>query len=250
MRNFISETIIKSAIPVTNWGDAPARGIAEGTLTLLLACLKNLRLHCDMRANGHWWDIPDETQGILQGLNVGIFGMGVIARKTVEMLRVFEPNLLFFDPYFQGEPEDTQRMQSLEDLCRSSHALLVMAGLNEQTRGCINADVLALLPDNAIVINTARGAIIDEDALFAELKSGRLRAGLDVLTNDRELEAGHPVRSLSNVIITGHKIGRAGWPPGERLADLHRIALDNIQRALNGEPLRFIMDERRYALST
>lgn len=250
MRAIINQSIIDSSIPVTNWGDAPAGGIAEATLTLLLACLKNLRLHSDMRASGHWWDIPDASQGSLFGLNVGIYGMGSIARKMLTLLAPFEAVIHYYDPYLVEAVPNATAVPSLEALCRQSHALLIMAGLNDSTRCSINAARLALLPDHAVVINTARGAIIDEEALFAELIAGRLRAGLDVLTDDRELEVNHPVRSLPNVVITGHKLGRNSWPPGARLADLHKVALDNLQRFQNNQPLRFRMDARRYALSS
>jgi len=107
-----------------------------------------------------------------------------------------------------------------------------------------------MLPDHGVVINTARGEIVDQDALFAELESGRLRAGLDVLVDDDYLD-GHEAHTWPNAIITRHDIGGYSWPrrPG-RLSEAHEIALDNLRRFVAGEELRFVMDEKRYLLST
>jgi phosphoglycerate dehydrogenase-like enzyme len=110
-----------------------------------------------------------------------------------------------------------------------------------------------MLPKYGIVVNTARGAIVDQEALFAELKSGRLRAGLDVLDPDT-LPPDHEARRWENLIWTCHSIGGGLWPtdgaPPAELAPHQEICLDNLRRFLRGEPLRFVMDEVRYARST
>ena len=111
--------------------------------------------------------------------------------------------------------------------------------------------MLALLPDNGIVINTARGEIIDQEALFAELKSGRLRAGLDVLSDGDSVPADHESRQWPNLIMTCHDVASGGWPARpDALGAMEKNALANLELFIKGEPLKFIMDENRFNLST
>jgi phosphoglycerate dehydrogenase-like enzyme len=133
----------------------------------------------------------------------------------------------------------------------ASEAVVVWAGLSEETKGSVGADQLARLPDHGIIINTARGEIIDQDALLDELKSGRLRAGLDVMVADNYLPTGHEAHTWPNLLITCHDINSANWPkrpPHLGYGDM--IALDNLKRFVEGEPLRFVMDETRYLRSS
>jgi phosphoglycerate dehydrogenase-like enzyme len=129
---------------------------------------------------------------------------------------------------------------------------VICAALSDETRQSITADLLALLPRHGVIINTARGGIVDQDALFAELESGRLRAGLDVLEPDR-LPADHPARTWKNCIFSAHEINR-GWPTdgGEptTLAPMHKVCIENLIAFAEGNPIRFEMDLERYRRST
>jgi phosphoglycerate dehydrogenase-like enzyme len=238
-RPYIPLEIIRSGIPVTNWGDAPARAVAEGAMALLLAVLKDLRSRDGKR------------RGTLRGLRLGLYGCGAIGRRFVRMIVPFEPELLVFDPYAKELPAECHRVESLPALFEQSEAMVIWAGLSEQTRRSVTAELLAKLPDHGILINAARGEIVDQEALFAELKSGRLRAGLDVLNNDDYAPAGYDVQAWPNLILTPHNIASANWPKRPpQLSEADRIALDNLQNFLDGKPLKFIMNETRYNLST
>ncbi len=168
------------------------------------------------------------------------------------MLRPFRPAILVFDPYAASLPEGCERAGSLDELFGRCEAIVIHAALSEETRGSVTAERLARLPDRAVLVNTARGAIVDQEALFAELASGRLRAGLDVLEPDR-LPPGHPARDWENLILTAHDIGKnrppEGFPPTS-LDSMHRVCLDNLRRFAAGQPLRFVMDRERYERST
>ena len=119
------------------------------------------------------------------------------------------------------------------------------------SRGTVTSELLARLPDHGVVINTARGEVVDQDALFAELRSGRLRAGLDVLVDDDYLMAGHEAHTWPNAIITCHDIGNHRWPRRPpRFSESQEIALENLKRFIAGEELQFVMDEKRYLLSS
>ncbi len=245
--------IIRAGIAVTNWGDAPAQAVAEGAMTLLLAVLKDLRGRIEAVAGGRCRGAKTLglVSGTLEGLRLGLYGCGFIGRRFVELARPFRPEIGIFDPYVNDLPDDCRRVESLDALFDFSEAVVIWAGLSDETRGSVNAERLARLPDHGIVINCARGEIVDQEALFRELKTGRLRAGLDVLVADNYLPKGHEAHTWPNLIITCHDINSAHWPERtSRLSYGDRVALDNLRRFVAGEPLRFVMDERRYALSS
>ena len=246
MRQFIPLELVESDIPVTNWGDAPANRLAEGAVTLLLACVKNLRLRIETVQQDGWRLAEDAFCGTLEGMNVGMYGCGEIGRRFVEMLKPFRPTIRVHDPYVADLPDGCARVDSLDELFGTSEAIALHAGLSDETRGAVTAELLAKLPDNGIIVNTARGAIINQDALFAELRRGRLLAGLDVLDPDR-LPDDHPAKQWPNVIFTAHSIGKV---QRSGMDIMHEICLDNLKRYARGESLRFVMDRDRYLRST
>ncbi len=252
LKHLIPLVVVESGIAVTNWGDSPAHVVAEGTLTLLLATLKDLHRQTRHIEDGGWALDTASSGGSLDGLHVGIYGFGVIGGKLAEMLRPFSPILHVHDPYANSLPAGIDRVETLEELFDTSQAVVVCAALTPETEGSVTAELLARLPRHGVIVNTARGAIIDQDALFAELESGRLRAGLDVLEPDG-LPENHPARYWPNLILTAHAVTRT-WPEDganpPRLKRMHHVCLENIRRHLNGDTLRFTVDASRYARST
>ena len=250
LNEWVPKEIPESSIRVTNWGDAPAFGVAEGAMALLFAVMKDIPTHV-LNVRADKWGARECAGGTLYGMRVGIYGMGVIGRKFVDMLAPFGTEMMVFDPYVTELPAGCARAESLEELFSFADAIVVHAGRSEETIGSITAALLARLPDNGIVINTARGELFDQDALFAELASGRLRAGLDVLGISDGLEKGDPMRQMPNCIFTAHHIGGGNWPVhSDSLPRMHEICLENLERYKNGVPLEFVMDPVRYARST
>jgi len=253
VRDFVPLEIIDAGIPVTNWGHAPARSVAEAAVTLTLAMVKGLSERIAIVRAGGW--VPPQDRfysGMIEGINLGIYGYGFVGQRYAEMLQPFEPIIRVYDPYVTSVPKGIILVDSLEELFARSEVVAIHAALTDETRGSVTADVLAKLPDQGVIINTARGAIIDQDALFAELERGRLRAGLDVLAPDY-LPSDHAARQWSNLVLTAHDLAkyrpRDGFPPKHMIA-MHRVCLENLQRFLSGEPLQFIVDRERYLRST
>lgn len=253
VRGFVTPAHIDAGLPVTNWGDQSANPIAEGAMCLLLAVLKGLHANIVSVRSGGGVDTLHRGGGTLRGLNLGIYGFGAIGRRFAELVRPFGCVLRVFDPFVSDFPDYVTPVPTLDALFRQSEAVSIHAGLTAATRGTVTAELLALLPRHGILINTARGDIVDQDALFRELSSGRLRAGLDVLAEPERLPANHPARQWPNLIWTCHDIERE-WPtdgePPTKLHAMHEICLDNLRRFRDGRPLRFIMDRRRFDLST
>lgn len=248
IRNTVPVELVEAGIPIANWGDHPANGVAEGAMTLLLSVMKEVpRLVASAREGG--WGIKGGHRGTLVGTRVGLYGCGVIGRRFVELIRPFGPELRVFDPYAESVPEGCERVDSLDALAATSEVLVVHAGLSDETTGSVTAAHLARLPDGGIVINTARGAILDQQALFAELSSGRLRAGLDVLEPDY-VDPDHPVRQWPNCLLSFHQAEQWTWPPRPGLDPMQQRCVDNVARFARGETPEWLFDVDRYHRST
>lgn len=252
LARFLPVSFIDAGILVSNWGDYPARGVAEGAMALLLAVLKDMHHQIDHVRSGGWKMDMHFRGGSLDNAAVGIYGLGVIGRRFMELIRPFNARLRIFDPYLKETPPDCERVESLEELFRGSQIIVIHAALTPETRNSVTAELLAMLPRHGVVINTARGGIIDQPALFAELESGRLRAGLDVLEPD-SLDENHPARQWPNLILTAHRVDH-GWPdfnePPTTLNRMQEICIDNLRRFLAGQNPLFLYDRERYLRST
>jgi phosphoglycerate dehydrogenase-like enzyme len=252
MRLFVPSEIIASDILVSNWGDSPAVSIAEGTVALLLAVLKDLHQQIIEIREGGWGIHGKESGGTLYNTTVGVYGSGAIGSRFINLIRPFGSEILVYDPYCPQLPEGSARVDTLHALFQRSQIIVICAGLSDETRLSVSAELLAMLPRYGVIINTARGGIVDQDALFSELASGRLRAGLDVLEPDK-LHPDHPARTWKNCIFSAHEINR-GWPADgsspPKLAPLHHICLDNLAAFVQGRPIRFLMDPERFKRSS
>ena len=252
VRGIISRAHLEAGLQVTNWGDSPGHGLAFLSVTLLLALLRELPAQIThVRQNGWHLDAAYSEAarvwgGMAEGLRVGIYGMGFAGRRFVPMGQGLGFEMSGYDPYVPAAewPAGVRRTASLVELCTDIQALVVCAASTPETCNSVNRDLLARLPDGGIVINTARGAIIEQDALFAELLKGRLRAGLDVLEPD-ELPPDHPVRQLPNCTLTCH-VGPKNRFNAPVFGRGERYALDNLRRFVAGEPLQWTIDLNRY----
>lgn len=256
LRHIIAPAHLESGLRVVNWGDAPAFIMAEGALALLLAALKDIRPQIDHIASGGWHLDQTLHGGTIRGARIGLYGCGFIGAEFVRLLQPFKPAAIrVFDPYADQLPRGCERAPLLDELFERSDIISIHAGLSEETRGSVDARLLRRLPDGAVFINTARGGIVDQDALFAELAAGRLRAGLDVLEPD-SLPSDHPARRWPNLVLSAHQIGRdwpaayAGRNPADALTKAQRYVLGNIRRFCRNERLRWEIDEVRFSRMT
>lgn len=260
LTGWIDSPIIESPhIIVTNWGDAPAFDVAEGAFALMQAVMKDIPLTIDHTQKGGIGASPQRRMTSLHFTRVCIYGLGVIGRKFVEFIRPYKPEIYAYDPYVKDMPEGVTRVDTLEELFSKAQIMVIHAALCEETMGSVTKELLSLLPDGAVFINTARGAIVDQGALFEELKTGRLRAGLDVTCTDEPsnkchdwLSKDNPVRKLNNVITTGHLVSsHDSWGVNPDALDFASMnCLENLRRFSVGEPLKFVMDTVRYKRST
>jgi phosphoglycerate dehydrogenase-like enzyme len=212
--------------------DAP---LAEWVVGAILAMQRGLVQSRDAQAR-HEWDAIEPPE--LSGRRVVIVGLGSIGAAIADRLRPFGVEITGVG---RTAREGIRGLAELDDLLLDAEILVDILPLTSETRGLLDARRLGLLPDGALVVNAGRGRTIDTSALVEELRTGRLRAALDV-TDPEPLPADHPLWELPNVLITPHM---AGDSPGSTIRALALVG-DQIRRFAAGEPL--INEVSRYLL--
>ena len=199
------------------------RSVAEATVAWMIALSHNVRIKDSLVRTGRWDDRSRYMGRELRDRTFGTIGFGGIGRATVELLRGFGmKSPLAFDPFLDARVADEAGVRSvtLDELLSEADFVSIHCPLTEQTRSLIGARELALMKPDAYLINTARGGIVDEDALYAALaKNGIAGAGLDCFA-DEPITRPHRFGELDNVLLAPHCIA---WT-GELFRDIGRAA--------------------------
>ena len=225
VKGHVTDACWDRGLLVSTAAGANAEPVAEYTLArILLAGKATDRLAREYAARRSAIDLVSEFPEIGNlDKTVGIVGASRIGRRVIELLRPFALRVLLSDPYVDGSVE-------LDELLAASDIVSLHAPSLPSTRHMLDARRLALLRDGATLINTARGALIDQDALVAELVSGRIEAVIDV-TEPEVLPPDSPLYDLPNVVLTPHIAGALGV----EVRRLGASALDELERYARGE---------------
>ncbi len=238
------EAARKARVPVSNNGGANAIAVAEHTLMLMLAVLKRVvRFHNDVVA-GKWrvGNAAEIRVYELSGRRLGIVGLGNIGKKVVRRATGFDMKIQYYDIRRLSEAEEDAlgvRFVLFDELLRTSDVVSLHVPLDDSTRNLIGARELGLMKPEAVIINTCRGPVIDENALHHALKSGRIAgAGLDVMVEEPP-KPNHPLFTLPNVTLTPHSAG----PTWENWRARFRNGFDNITRVAAGRRPLWVIPE-------
>ena len=235
VKRFVSAAVWERGMRVTSASVALARDVAETTLGLMIVGRKRIWPLGNHVRDGGWRDSPTWDRWDARELSrstVGLIGVGNVGRHVIELLAGFETTILVADPYF-GDDEARRlgvHRVELAELMERSDVVSIHAPANDETRHMIGAEMLGRLSDGAVLINTARGSLIDEAALIDELATGRIFAFLDV-TDPEPPASDSPLRRLDNVVVTPHIAGC--------IENCHRMgetAVEEVCRYLAGEP--------------
>lgn len=237
VNNIDFEAAATRHIPVGYTPDLLTDATADLAFALLLAAARRLGEAIDYARDGHWrtWEFTNLLGEDVQGATVGIVGMGRIGQAFARRARGFDMRILYHSRsrHPEIETELGAEFTSLPELLAQSDFVSLHVPLTEKTKGMLGEAEFGLMKPTAILINTARGAVVEIDALLAALKTGLIRyAALDV-TDPEPLPHTHELYRLPNVIILPH-IGSATRSTRNKMAIL---AVDNLIAGLEGKPL-------------
>lgn len=220
-------------IPVYVTPGANAQSVCEMTLGLMFAAARKVSwMDSEIRA-GRWSRAQDGLE--LSGRTLGLVGFGQVARKVATVCQAIGMPVRVYDPFLKAgsDLQGAVAVDSLAALLSESHVLSLHVPLTAQTRNLIGAAELAMLPEGAVLINTARGEVVDEVALVDSLRSGQLyAAGLDTMAIE-PLPSNSPLLHLDNVVLTPH----VGGSTPAALAAMARNAATNVLDFLDGKPV-------------
>jgi phosphoglycerate dehydrogenase-like enzyme len=229
---FVSDALWERGVRVTTAAPALARDVAVTTLGLMIVGLKRIWPLSQHVREGGWRESAYWPSRELHGMTVGIVGASHVGRHVIELLRPFGVRVLLYDPYVSLEEAAHLGVTKAElnHLLRRADVVSLHAPAKSETYHMLNAGRLTLMKDDALLINTARGALIDEAALIVELRRGRFFAFLDV-TDPEPPAADSPLRRLDNVVVTPHLAGCI-----EDCGRMGEMAVEELRRHFAGEP--------------
>ena len=204
IRYLVDEDFFARGIPVVNANATMGKAVAEYCLLVAMMGRWNILEEMALLQKGGWHQLCDTVPGLM-GSTVGIIDYGDIAGSFIRMLLNLDVRVRVYAPYLTEEFAAENGFELVDlDTAMQCDVVSVHSTLTPASRHMIDAKKLRLMKDGALLINSARGAVIDEEALVAELKTGRIKAALDVYESE-PLSEGHPLRNgLPNLIDTGH----------------------------------------------
>jgi phosphoglycerate dehydrogenase-like enzyme len=236
----------EARVPVCSNGGANSVAVAEHTIMLILAVYRKLVAFHQNVAAGRWHQGIPRTVDVyeLEGKTVGLVGLGNIGQQVARRLRAFDAPVIYYDAYRRTPEEEVQlgvRYVPFETLLETADVVSLHVPLNEHTRGMIDAKALARMKPKAILINTCRGEVVQEDALIAALRQGQiLAAGLDTQAQE-PADPHNPLLTLPNVTLTPHTAG----PTVDSFRKRFHNGYANIQRVASGQAPLWVIPEMR-----
>ena len=220
-------------IGISNTGGYCDDAVAELAVGLALDCLRNVTA-CDksVQAGGGKAGLQGHE---LAGKTVGIIGTGAIGCRTAEIFKAFKCRLIGYNRSRRQSAIDMGiELKSLNEVCAEADIISVHTPLTPETKGLIGEEQIALMKQGAILINTARGPVVDTAAAAAALRAGKIKAGIDVYEKDPPLPADHPFLGCPNLVCTPH----VGFDTRESIDRRAVMAFENVTEYLAGNQIR------------
>ena len=223
-------------VKVSNAAGYSNQAVAELSLCMMLSLLRNVPQVDERCRNGQ---TKDGLVGCeLKGKTVGIVGTGAIGQRTAELCKAFGCTVLGNRRRVTGTEPDYIEFVSLDELLSRSDIVSLHCPLNDSTKGLVNADSIAKMKPGAILVNAARGPVVDSQALADALNSGRLGgAGIDVFEIEPPLAVDHPLLHSKNTIVTPH----VAFATAESMKARCEIVFNSLQQWMNGNQINVII---------
>lgn len=238
VQRLVTDALYDRGIAVTHAAGRIADSVAE--FSLLMAMIGLRRPHVLDRSmrfgRDPWPKARDMPVHEIAGKRVGILGMGYVGKRSARLFRAVGAEVWAYDPYLSEDAaaELGVRLAALDEVFAECQVVSVHLPVTEETRRMVGAAQLSRLGDGAVFVNTARSLVVDQDALLAELRTGRFWAALDVFDQE-PLPADSPFRELDNVLLTPHVAGLTV----DSYQGLISLAVDEIERHFAGQPLEY-----------
>lgn len=248
VKGIINEHVLERGIKVSSASIAMAPAVAEFSLILTFLGLRPVHEYdFGMRRAVRHWNSQDAF-GVgweIASSRIGVVGAGMVGRIYIRLAHGLSADVSVYDPYLSHEAAAELGATKLElaGLFQTCPIVVIHAPSTPETHHMIGVKELAMLPDNGYLINTARSWVVDQDALLAELRTGRIRAALDVF-DEEPLPLDHPLRQLPNVLLTPHI---AGATMQTRIRQ-GECAVRDLTNAFAGQPLAHEVTLERYAI--
>jgi phosphoglycerate dehydrogenase-like enzyme len=245
IKGALPPAVFDQGIVVTHGAGAIATGVADMCVCLIWMMLRQPhKMDSALKAGKPWNESKEAAIGLAPGAlgremfgqRIGVLGAGHTGRRFIKLVRAMDCEVWVYDPYLSQEraAELGVRKAEMDELLSGCPIVSCHLPTTDETHHMIGARELALLQDGAILTNTARSWVMDQDALLAELQRGRIQAGLDIFDQE-PLPEDSPFRALDNVILTPHVAGgtvEARYRQGQ-------FMIDEMRRFLANEPLQF-----------
>ncbi len=223
------ERLTKAGVRVANVPSANVQSVAEHVIACLFLLTRRLD-HQDRQVRAGNWVVRNEARRELAGRTLGLVGFGRIARRVAQLAQALGMNVIAFSRAGAGMDAGVSSV-GLDELLTTSDVVSLHVPLTSETRALIDARALSLMKPTAFLVNTARGAIVDEQALADHLRAGRLSgAAIDVFA-DQPIEREHPFISLPNVVLTPHSAAMTE----DAMLRMGLQSVEEVRLALKGE---------------
>lgn len=223
-------------VVVSNAAGYSTQAVAELSLCMMLSLLRNVpQVGERCRAGG----TKDGLVGSeLRGKTVGIVGAGAIGTRTARLCAALGCKVLAYKRHVKGDEPDFMTFVSLDELLSRSDIVSLHCPLNDESRGMINGETIARMKEGALLINAARGPVVDSQALADALNSGRLGgAGIDVFEMEPPVPRDHPLLHARNTIVTPH----VAFATAESMEERCHIVFDNLKAWMEGAPVNRVL---------
>ena len=231
----------ESDVILTNCQKLYGLQISEHAFALLLSLTRSIPAQLEFMKERHWERVPCIE---LAGMTMGILGLGGIGRAVAVRAKAFEFKVIAVDPEPMDKPDcvdELGRLDWLSEFMRQSNVVMVCCPSTPETHKLLSHEQFNLLPEGSYLVNVSRGKVIDEDAMIAALRSGKLAGvGLDV-TYTEPCPADSPLWTEPNVILTSHSAGASQHMRARAM----RLFVDNLHRYIKGEPLVNQVDKQK-----
>jgi D-3-phosphoglycerate dehydrogenase len=241
--NVAVDEATRKGIYVCNVPDYCVDEVSDHALAMMLSLARRLPVLDKNVKNGHWDFRPFRPFFRIKGRTLGVLGLGRIARALCIKAESLGLNLIAYDPYVEEHMLANLkiRLVSFDQLLEESDFLSIHCPLTPETQGIIGRNAFPKMKPHAILINVARGGVVDEESLVEALQTGQIGgAGLDVLSKE-PIPKDHPLLKFDNVILTPH----SAFYSEESTADLQKRAVDEVIRSFMGQPQRSPVNQPR-----